>query len=125
MSWRSEPRELAQSLGPQVKRGADALERLVDHDPYHIVGYRGFGTDGRVLLLDRVLEHEGLATPDPCHSKLRNLLAMLKRIESDPLPFAGVRARLPDGARELVADDEGLIHTFPRASVFRGVRRHQ
>jgi len=59
-----------------------------------------------------VLEHEGLAVPDPGHSKLRNLVAMLKRIESDPLPFAQVRARLPDGVQELVADDEGFIRTW-------------
>jgi phosphatidate phosphatase APP1 len=34
---------------------------------------------------------------------------MLKRLESDPLPFARVRAGLPGGDRELIADDEGFI----------------
>ncbi len=34
---------------------------------------------------------------------------MLKRLESDPLPFARVRVRLPGGERELIADDEGFI----------------
>ncbi|HEX6434899.1 MAG TPA: hypothetical protein VFZ87_11680, partial [Gemmatimonadales bacterium] len=86
MDWQRELRELAAALGSQVRQGASALERLVDQDPYHIVGYRGYGTGSRALLLGRVLENEGLAVPDPAHSKLRNLLAMLKRIESDPLP---------------------------------------
>ena len=108
MSWRSELRELAQ----QVRQGVNSLERLVDRDPYHIVGYRGYGVGSRALLLARVLEQEGLALPDPGHSKLQNLLAMLKRIESDPLPFARIRAVLPAGERELAADDEGFIRAW-------------
>jgi phosphatidate phosphatase APP1 len=107
-----ELRQLAAALASQLKRGANALERLADRDPFQIVGYRGFGVSGRVLLLARVLEHEGLAIADPGHSKLRNLLAMLKRIESDPLPHARVRVHSPDQEHELVADDEGFIRTW-------------
>lgn len=107
--WRDELRALAASLGSRLKEGADALERLVDRDPYHIVGYRGYAGNGRALLLARVMQNEELPDPDPSHSKLRNLVAMLKRLESDPLPFAQVRARLPDGDRELIADDEGFV----------------
>jgi phosphatidate phosphatase APP1 len=110
-----ELRQLAAALASQVKRGANALERLIDRDPFQIVGYRGFGVPGRVLLLARVLEHEGLAVADPGHSKLRNLLAMLKRIESDPLPHARVRVRLPDGEQELAADDEGFLRAWVAA----------
>jgi phosphatidate phosphatase APP1 len=65
-----------------------------------------------VLVLARVLQDESLLVPDPGHSKGRNLLAMLKRLESDPLPFAKVRARLPGGDRELVADDEGFVREW-------------
>jgi len=110
--WREELRALAASLESRVRRGADALERLVDRDPYHIAGYRGYGRAGRVLVLARVLQDEALAPPDAGHSKARNLLAMLKRLESDPLPFARVRARLRDGDRELVADDEGFVREW-------------
>ncbi|MEA2723590.1 MAG: hypothetical protein QOH59_1361 [Gemmatimonadales bacterium] len=112
VGWRDELGALAASLGSRVRRGTNALERLVDHDPYHIVGYRGYAADNRVLLLGRVLQNEGLSDPDPSHSKLRNLVAMLKRLESDPLPFARVRARLPGGDRELIADDEGYIRDW-------------
>lgn len=112
MDWQREIRELAAAIGSQVRRGANALERLVDQDPYHIVGYRGYGTDSRALLLGRVLENEGLPLPDPAHSKLRNLLAMLKRIESDPLPHARVRVRLAGREAELVADEEGFLRTW-------------
>lgn len=105
-------RELAASLRARIREGANALERLVDRDPYHIAGYRGYGRDGRVLVLARVLQDEALAPPDAGHPKFRNLLAMLKRLESDPLPFARVRARLPGGDRELVADDEGYVRAW-------------
>ena len=111
--WQDELRALAVALGDQVRRGTNALERLVDRDPYHVVGYRGYAASGRVLLLGRVLQNEGLPDPEPSHSKVRNLIAMLKRLESDPLPFARVRARLlGGGVRELSADDEGFIRQW-------------
>jgi phosphatidate phosphatase APP1 len=83
-----------------------------DRDPYHIAPYRGYGRAGRVLVLGRVLQNERLLPADPGHSKVFNLLAMIKRLESDPLPLARVRAKLPGGDRELVADDEGFIRAW-------------
>lgn len=84
----------------------------MDRDPYHIVPYRGYAGGGRALLLARVLQDEALAAPDPRHSKAHNLLAMLKRLESDPLPFARVRVRLPGGDRVLAANDEGFVREW-------------
>lgn len=110
--WREELRELAASLGSHLGRGVDALERLVDRDPYHVVGYRGYAGRGRILVLGRVLEHEGLVSPEPGHSKLRNFLAIVKRLESDPLPFAKVRAQVAGQTMELTADDEGFFRNW-------------
>jgi phosphatidate phosphatase APP1 len=110
--WREGLRELAASLRSRLGRGVAGLERLVDRDPYHVVGYRGYAGQARILVLGRVLEHESLATPEPGHSKLRNLLAMLKRLESDPLPFAKVRAQVAAREFELTADDEGFLHKW-------------
>jgi phosphatidate phosphatase APP1 len=84
----------------------------VDRDPYHVAPYRGYGRRGRILVLARVLEDEGLAAPDVRHGKTRNLFAMLKRLESDPLPGARVQVSLPDGNREVVADEEGFIRSW-------------
>jgi phosphatidate phosphatase APP1 len=112
VDWHRELRELAEALGSQVRRGANAVERLVDQDPYHIVGYRGYSAGNQALLLGRVLENEALALPDPAHSKLHNFMAMLKRIESDPLPHARVRVRLSGREQELVADDEGFLRAW-------------
>jgi phosphatidate phosphatase APP1 len=110
--WQQELRGLVASLDSRLGRGVGALERLVDRDPYHVVGYRSYAGEGRLLILGRVLEHEGLATPEPSHSKLRNLLGMLKRLESDPLPFAKVRAQVAGYERELTADDEGFLREW-------------
>ena len=104
--------ELAASLATRLRRGANAVERLVDRDPYPVAAYRSYGTPGRILVLARVLEDEGLAVPDVRHGKARNLLAMLKRLESDPLPGARVRVSLPGGDHELVADDEGYVREW-------------
>jgi phosphatidate phosphatase APP1 len=93
----------------------------VDRDPYHVAAYRGYGRPGRVLVLARVLQDEGLGSPDVRHGKVRNLLAMLKRLESDPLPFARVRVSLPGGHRELVADDEGFVRHWLDAEPAPGV----
>lgn len=84
----------------------------MDRDPYHVAPYRGYGRPGRILVLARVLEDEGLAAPDVRHGKARNLFAMLKRLESDPLPRARVRASLSGADRELVADDEGFVREW-------------
>ncbi len=110
--WQEELRALATTLGSRLRQGANALERLVDRDPFHIAAYRGYGGNGRVLILGRVLQNEGLTQADPSHSKLRNLFAMLKRLESDPLPHARVYARWQGGTRELVADNEGFIREW-------------
>ena len=110
--WGQDLRALAAELGSRLRLGANQLERLVDRDPYHIAAYRGYGGGGRALILGRVLQNEGLVQADPSHSKLRNLFAMLKRLESDPLPHARVQARWPGGTRELVADNEGFIREW-------------
>jgi phosphatidate phosphatase APP1 len=89
----------------------------VDRDPYHVVPYRGYGRPGRVLVLARVMQDEGLSAPDVRHGKTRNLLAMLKRLESDPLPRARVQASLAGDSHELVADDEGFIRAWLEAEL--------
>jgi phosphatidate phosphatase APP1 len=115
--WQQELQELAASIASRVRRGTNALERLVDRDPYHVVPYRGYGRPGRILVLARVLEDEGLAAPDVRHGKVRNLLTMLKRMESDPLPRARVRVSPPGGDRELMADEEGFVREWLNADL--------
>jgi phosphatidate phosphatase APP1 len=120
MSWRDDLLGIFGELAWQARRTAGALGRAIDRDPIQIVGYRGYGTPDRVLVLGRVLQDEGVRAPEATQSRWRNLIASLRRIESDPLPFARVRARLsaaaPGTHADIVADDEGFLrHWLPVA----------
>jgi phosphatidate phosphatase APP1 len=120
MNWRDGLLGVFGELAWQARRTAGALGRAIDRDAIQIVGYRGFGTTERALVLGRVLQDEGVRAPQATQSRWRNLIASLRRIESDPLPFARVRAKLPATREavtaELVADDEGFIrHWLPAA----------
>lgn len=110
--WRDDLLDLARSLGERVGRAAGAIDRAVDRDPYHVVGYRGYATSDRALVLGRVLQDEGVRAGEEGQGSWRNLMAMLRRLESDPLPHAHVRLRMPGADRELVADDEGFLHEW-------------
>jgi len=90
----------------------DRLERLVDRDPYHVAGYRGYAAGTRALVLGRAMEDEGIAVPDPGASRWRNLIHALKRLESDPLPFARVGVTIAGHEIELRADDEGFLRAW-------------
>jgi len=111
--WQDDLIGLFGELAWQARHTAGALGRAIDRDPVQIVGYRGYGTAERVLVLGRVLQEAGIRTPTATQSRWRNLVTSLRRIESDPLPFARVRARLasqmPHRVEELVADDEGFL----------------
>jgi phosphatidate phosphatase APP1 len=114
--WRDELRELAQGLGRRARHMVDRWERRIDRDPYCIVGYRGYGTPGRALVLGRVLQDDGHLPPDPAHSALTNLIAAIKRLESDPLSFARVQTRLGDATHRIEADDEGFLRAWVPAA---------
>ena len=110
--WRRELRDLTRDLGGHARRIARAVDRTVDRDPYHVVGYRGYATRWRALVLARVLQDEGITKADPAHKRWQNLLNMVRRLESDPMPFAKVRVRLGGETQDLVADDEGFVHEW-------------
>lgn len=112
-SWRDFS-SLASELADDARRAVDRA--LGKTGAYRAIGYRGYGTADRALVLGRVLEHTRIASAEASQSRWRNLLAMVQRIDADPLPFAKVRARLGGGATEVVADDEGFVrHWVPSA----------
>lgn len=110
--WREELRDLAETVGRSARHALDALERVLDRDPYGIVGYRGYAAADRALVLGRVLQADNIVPADPAHGRWRNLLHVLRRMESDPLPFARVRASVGGAVTELAADDEGFLHAW-------------
>ena len=109
MSWR-DLAGIASELAGDARRAVDRA--LGKTGAYHAVGYRGYATAQRALLLGRVLEHTRIASAEASHSRWRNLLAMVQRIDADPLPFAKVRARLGRHEAEVVADDEGFVRQW-------------
>jgi len=110
--WRSELRELSRDLGSHVRRVARAVDRTVDRDPYHVVGYRTYATHWRALVLGRVMQDEGIVRADASHSGWQNLLNTVRRLESDPLPGARVRASVGGETHEAVGDDEGFLREW-------------
>lgn len=112
-SWRDLSR-IASELAGEAHRAVDRA--LGKTGAYRAVGYRGYGTSDRALVLGRVLEHTRIATADATHGRWRNLLATLQRIDADPLPFATVRVRLGRAEAAMNADDEGFLRRWMAAA---------
>ena len=86
--------------------------RFVDRDPYMVAGYRSFGNARRVLVRGRAMENEGVTPAGENDSVWRNLLNSYRRIKSDPLPNALVRATVAGTTAEITADDEGFFSAW-------------
>src|SRR5918912_2308589 len=104
-SWR-DLGAIAAELAGDARRAVDRA--LGKTGAYRVIGYRGYGTTERALLLGRVLENTRIASAVASQARWRNLLAMVQRIDADPLPFASVRARIGHQETRVVADDEGF-----------------
>ena len=74
-----------------------------------IVPYMSYGTAGCLLLRGRVLKDESFVAPDQAHSGLRNLVELYKRLGSDEVPGARLRARYQGSEQDIVADDSGYF----------------
>ena len=108
--WRHELRELSRDLGSHARRVARAVDSAIDRDPFHVVGYRGYASHWRALVLGRVLQDEGIVPPDASHSNWQNLLNTVRRLESDPLPLARVRATIAgESHRSSSATTKGFL----------------
>jgi phosphatidate phosphatase APP1 len=120
-------RVLLQAAVP-VERGVDAVKgrlgaRFDRDDPLQILPYRGYGTPERLILQGRVLQDEPVGTAGENDSLWNNLGNTWKRFESDEVPFARVRVRMPGWEQEVIeviADDEGYFHAKIEPPSFSG-----
>jgi phosphatidate phosphatase APP1 len=113
--WRRAALGFAAAAERHLRRGFTRVEGVFDRDRYLAVGYRGYGTRDRALVLGRVLQADESEPEVTGGSRWRNLAAAITRIESDPLPHARVNVSLggvPEDAREIVADDEGFFREW-------------
>jgi phosphatidate phosphatase APP1 len=74
-------------------------------DPIIVLPYLGYGTAQKVVIRGRVLEDEGFRPSADADSRWRNLIRFYKRLESDEVPGARLRA----GDTEAVTDGEGYF----------------
>jgi phosphatidate phosphatase APP1 len=77
--------------------------------PLLIVPYLGYGTPDKLALCGRVLRDPRIPVAGAAESRRRNLIEFYKRLESDEVPGARVRARFDETETEVVADGEGYF----------------
>jgi phosphatidate phosphatase APP1 len=102
-----EPYLLSKSIWPGFPR----LRELVAQrrDPVIILPYLGYGTTEKLGLCGRVLQDEGFRPTGDAERRWRNLVAFLKRMESDVIPGARLRATFGGYAVEAKSDREGYF----------------
>ena len=74
-------------------------------DPVIVLPYLGYGTARKLTVRGRVLQDEGFAPAADADTRWRNLVAFYKRLESDEVP----RARLRACGQETLTDAEGYF----------------
>lgn len=98
--------------------GVPGLRKLASRwrDPILLLPYLGYGTPERLALCGRVLEDEGFRPTTEAERRWRNLVAFVKRLESDEVPGARVRASFQGLSVETISDREGYFRVEFEAS---------
>lgn len=120
-----------------MRRGLRAFTRLIGEvesavdwvryrrrsaGPFRIVPYRGHGTTETLYVRGRVLQGKPIPPASEDDSAWRNLAHTVRRLESDEVPAARVRARAGEATAEAVADEEGYFEFELDARTFTGGR---
>jgi phosphatidate phosphatase APP1 len=92
---------------PKFPEFASILAKL--RDPVMILPYLGYGTSRKLALCGRVLQDEGFPASEGVVSRWQNLIDFFKRMESDEVPGARVRAAYQGIAAEATSDREGYF----------------
>lgn len=108
----------AHSLGRNLRGAKRSFDRRLGKTEHpQILPYRGFGNATRALVMGRALRDPGLTEAAATDSWARNLVNSYKRIETDELPGARIRATFGALSQELVADEEGFFRVTLSLSV--------
>ena len=115
--WKATLAALVHEVEARLDSAGRSVSRIaaragVERDPIMAVVFRGFGTSDRVHVKGRVLEDEGFAPISDATTRWQNLLAALKRFESDEVPGARVRLSYAGRTTEVVTDDEGYFEAW-------------
>ncbi|MBN1961345.1 MAG: DUF2183 domain-containing protein [Deltaproteobacteria bacterium] len=77
-------------------------------DPIKMLIFTGYGTPNNVYLSGRVLENEGLKSPDSKRSAFKNLVDNVHRLESDEVKGAEIVVILEQQSWQCKTDNDGL-----------------
>jgi phosphatidate phosphatase APP1 len=101
----------AVGAGAAVTRPSSLFRRLARRWRQRILvlPYLGYGTARRLTVCGRVLEDEGFLPSADTDTRWRNLVRFYKRLESDEIAGARLRARFLGAATEGVSDAEGYF----------------
>jgi phosphatidate phosphatase APP1 len=94
-----------------MPRRLAGLRALVSklRDPVILLPYLGYGTRERLRLCGRVLQDEGFRAASGTEARWRNMVAFFKRMESDVIRGAALRARFGSNTRETTSDRQGYF----------------
>lgn len=84
-------------------------DRLGLLDPIQLLVFRSFGTPRRLHVRGRVREQTGVQGSAEESSLWRNVTDMLRRLDSDEIPGARIRARFGGVTQETTSDNEGYF----------------
>jgi phosphatidate phosphatase APP1 len=99
------------TAGKLARAAARRIRRYAAGDGAAIVvPYMSYGTADCLTLRGRVLKDEGFRPPEAAHSGLRNLVELYKRLGSDEVPGARLRASFEGIAQAIMTDDSGYFH---------------
>lgn len=87
-----------------------ARQHLMDRSPLMVLPYIGYINETRLILGGRVLEDVAFAGPAVNGGGLQNLFELYKRLDTDEVPGARLRARFNGEESEVVTGKEGYFH---------------
>src|SRR5687768_6107433 len=101
---------IAHSLGRNLRGAKRTFDRRIGKTEHpQILPYRGYGNATRAVVMGRALRDPGLTEAVATDSWARNLVNSYKRIETDELAGARIRATFGALSQDLVADHEGFF----------------
>jgi phosphatidate phosphatase APP1 len=102
--------KLAHSVGRNLRGAKRTFDRRIGKTEHpHIVPYRGYGNDARVVVIGRALRDPGLREVTDKDTLWKNLVESYKRIETDELGGARLRVTYQALSQDIVADQDGFF----------------
>ena len=102
--------KLAHTVGRNLRSAKRTMDRRIGKTEHpHIMPYRGYGNDARVVVMGRALRDPGLREATDKDTLWKNLVESYKRIETDELGGARIRVTYQALSQEIIADADGFF----------------